>query len=109
MSEQRQEREQKMLQDFPKGAIVRVKDPDAYIASVASKLRDRLGEITGHQMPTPNPIVNFRANGRKTEHRKVFTTPDRDLEIVTDEQQIAAWREAVKASELREAARRAAK
>lgn len=96
MTQQRYEREKKMLADFPEGTIVRVRDPDGYIAAVASKIRDRLGEVTGHQIPTPNLIVTFHAIGRKIRHQMVFRfQPERDLEIVTDEQEIAAWRAAV--------------
>lgn len=94
----REERERKILEDFPKGTIVRAKEPDGYVSSVASKIRDRLGEVTGHQVPTPNPIVTFPAMGRRKEYRMVFAhQPHRDLEIITDAQEIARWREGQRA------------
>ena len=95
MHQDRKEREEKILLRYPNGAIVRVTDPDDFNASVASKLRERLGEVTGHQIPTPNPIVTFYAVGRKKEHCQVFRTPFRDLEIVVDMCAIADWRDAV--------------
>jgi hypothetical protein len=94
----RDERERKMLEDFPKGVIVRVIEPEGYISSVANKIRNRLGEVTGHQFPTPNPIVTFPAIGRRKEFRMVFAyRPHRELEIVTDAQAVAARRAAVDA------------
>lgn len=101
MNQQRDEREKKMLADFPKGTIVRVTDPGQFISPVASKIQDRFGEVTGHQMPTPNPIVAFHAIGRKNDWQQVFRSPSQDLEIVADEQEIAAWRAAVEVKKVR--------
>ena len=100
MTQQRYEREKKMVADFPKGAVVRVRDPGGFIPSVESKVRDRLGEVAGHQIPTPNPIITFYAIGRKKEHQQVFRSPNADLEIVADEQEIAAWRAEVEAKKI---------
>lgn len=96
----RTEREQKMLADFPKGAVVRVKasEVDGYITSIANKLRDRIGEITGHQCPTPNPIVTFHAVGRRKEYRHVFAVPSHYIDQVTDDAVIEEWRQEVAAT-----------
>lgn len=94
----REERDKKTLDDFPKGAIVRVKgdEIDHYITSVANKLRDRIGEITGHQNPTPNPIVTFFAIGRRKEF-KAFFSRGSGLELIEDRALIASWRNEVDA------------
>jgi len=64
---------------FPKGAAVRVKDPDQYIKSKASRLRNRTGQVVSHQSFSGHPIVKFPAAGRRKELQEVFY--DRDLEV----------------------------
>lgn len=67
------------MSKFPKGSKVRVKTPEDHIAEVRRKVTDRVGEVTGHQFPTPNPIVKFAKEGRRKEFTKAFY--DRDLEL----------------------------
>lgn len=75
------------MSDFKKGDFVKIKDSevDGYISSVKSKIRNRVGEITGFSYPNGHPIVIFRAFGRRKEFRLgiVHTT---FLELVRREQ-----------------------
>lgn len=64
----------------PVGTTVRVKDPDQYIKSKASQLRNRIGQVFNHQAFSGKPIVKFPAEGRRKELQEVFH--DRDLEVV---------------------------
>jgi len=100
------EKEKQKLADYPVGTVVKVKDPDGYIASVASKLRDRLGEVTGHTQPSSNPVVCFHAIGRRQEFRQAYSFGSvSELEVVTDAETIAQWRAAVKETKEKAAAK----
>lgn len=85
---------------YPLGTIVRVRPErvDDWVSSISSKIRDRLGEVVSHSFPYDMPIVNFRAIGRKSEYRHRFDYPDKNLEIVTDLEEIAAWKKETEAT-----------
>jgi hypothetical protein len=101
------EQDQQRIDAYPRGSVVRVKDPESFIPSVASKLRDRLGEVTGHTFPYGNPVVCFPAIGRRQELRQPFSAGIlSNLEIVNDEAVIAPWREAVRQTAERAATRK---
>ena len=104
--EKREQEVQARIAAYPKGAIVRVTDPDkTYNTATANKLRDRLGEITGHGIPYGSPLVTFAAVGRRQELRQSFQFgAAKELEIVTDLDAIAKWREEVQKTADRAAA-----
>lgn len=82
---------------FPKGSFIRLNpsDIESYIEAVASKLRDRVGEVTGYTYPYSDPIVTFYAIGRRKQHIQSFSHCSGKLEIVVDEKEIALLREEV--------------
>ena len=105
-NEKRDQETQARIAAYPKDAVVRVKDPDAtYNTATANKLRDRLGVITGHGIPYGSPLVTFPAVGRRQELRQSFQFgAAKELEIVTDLDAIAKWREEVQKTADRAAA-----
>lgn len=83
---------------YPTGTFVRVpkQEVDRYQTSKANKLRDRVGIIKGHQVFSGNPIVAFPAYGRRKEFQDAFSYPKTTLELLTDETEIAQWRQTFK-------------
>lgn len=95
------------LQTYPVGQVVRIADISGWKAEIVPKIRDRMGEVAGHQAYSLNPIVTFPAIGRRSVFNKVFSNPLSDLVIVRDAAEIAAWREEVEATAARAAKRQA--
>jgi hypothetical protein len=86
---------------YPKGTVVRVKPDmlDGWSKAISAKLTDRLGEVVTNQFPGGTPVIAFHAVGRRSLLRMPFIHPERYLDIVTDEVEIRAWREAVQKAE----------
>lgn len=85
---QRTEDRSRILREkFPLETIVRVskKGIDGYVASVASKLQERMGTVVGHQAFSGSPIVRFPASGRRKEFQLAFQYCADSLEIDSTE------------------------
>lgn len=82
---------------FPKDSIVRLQPEAAasYNSGLASKLKDRIGRVMGHQLFARHPIIAFPAIGRHSAFTFVSTYCLHELEIVTDAVELAAWQAAV--------------
>jgi len=83
------------LEAFPKGCLVKVKETElgAFFTPEANKMRERAGEVVGHVSFTNDPIVEFHPYGRKSSHRRSFTYPWNELDVLTDETEIARWKQ----------------
>lgn len=94
--QERQAREDALKVQFPKGSYVRLLpgQAESFQASVASKLKDRVGIIRSHQPYSGSPIVDFLPIGRKKLFTKVFSSPKSYLEVLTDEAEIEQLRAA---------------
>lgn len=67
---------------FPVGTRVRCADPDAFIADVARRLRNREGIVARHQAFYGAPIVEFAKAGNRKAYQWVPPSP-RYVETVT--------------------------
>jgi hypothetical protein len=103
-----QAREAALIAQFPKDAYVRLQpgQAESYQAAETAKMKDRVGIIRSHQMYGGSPIVEFPPVGRKKLFRKVFSTPQHCLELLTDETEIEQWRAQFAEAETKAAAKK---
>jgi hypothetical protein len=96
LEQNRQMREAAVKEQFPLGSYVRLKpgEAESFQADVAAKLKDRVGVIRSHQMPRGSPIVDFLPVGRRQLFTKIFSSPQSNLLVLTDEAEIEKWRTA---------------
>jgi len=88
--------QEETLKKYPVGSVVRV-DPtqlSRFITEAATKMKDRLGEVTFYNKDTNQLLVVFPAIGRRLRYQARMYA-DETLELVTDAAQIAAWRQEV--------------
>lgn len=96
--------------EFPVGTVVRIDQSqlDRFMVEAATKLKNRIGEVT-FQFPESSTLrLIFPAIGRRQEYR-MQTSSDRLLQKVTDAAEIAAWRAEVAATAVRAETNRLAK
>lgn len=79
---------------FPEGTVVEVKasEVNSYIATTSSKIKNRVGRVTGYTYPHADEVcVTFCAVGRRKEHKMRFSNAMSYLDIVSDEERLSDY------------------
>lgn len=101
---------EEVAKEYPIGTVVRMDQTqlDRFVSEAASKLKDRIGEVTHQFRDSTTLRLTFPAIGRRQEYT-MQSSPDRLIQKLVDPDEIATWRKEVAATVARNEKNRLAK